>query len=214
MLIKLVVVGYHGVVVNSSNLIYQAICDLLFDHPLFGQRAIPSFPNLLQFFVPPGYDWCGAHGFDFPPGKLEKALRLALRNTPMFPETETFLCRIQREFRVPVVIISFDRKLIIEKQLEKKRLRRYVELVVGGSPDKTVAVSFLCSTFFNIKPENVVYIGGTPLGMRQSHDAGVISMGFSDDRPVMEKALANAGARYCARNHEELGDVLVELTRT
>lgn len=217
MSIKLAVVGYHGVMADSSELVYKAICELLFDHPLFGQRATPSFSDFLQSFVPPGYEWCRAYGFDFPPGKLERVLWLTLRKVPMFPGWPVFLCRMRKESRLPIVVISFDRQSRIKRQIGKqlggRGIGHYIELVMGESQDRAKAISSLCLTF-DIKLGDTAYVSSTISGIKQGREAGVMTVGFADDRPVMREALTKAGAHYCVRDHQELGDLLTALAQS
>ena len=49
--------------------------------------------------------------------------------------------------------------------------------------------------------------------MEDGREAGVTTIGFTDDRPAMERVLIKAGAKYCVRDHQELGDLLLRFAR-
>ncbi len=207
MVIKLIMTDHDGVIVDSSEDVYLALWELMTDHS-FGRRP-PSFLDFLQFFRPPGDEWFARYGFDFPADKIAETLRCAPEKSPMFPTVPSLLARIH-ELKLPIVVISAGDQSRIEKQLGVGRVLHFFEFVVGESEDKAREIDSLCSVF-SINPVEAVYIGDRPSDMESGREAGVTAIGFTDDRPVMEKALIKAGAQHCVKDHHELGELLAQL---
>ena len=208
--IKLIITDHDGVIVDSSEDIYLAAWELMADHSR-GRRRIPSFLDFLRDFCLPGDGWFARHGFNFPPEKIAETLRRAPEKASMFPTIPPLLARIQ-ELKLPIMVVSAGDQERVERQLTSGRVWSHFELVVGGVLDKAMAIALFCSVF-DIEPTNAVYIGDMSSDMESGREAGVTTIGFTDDRPVMEKVLTKAGARFCVRSHEKLGDLLAELAR-
>ena len=209
--IKLVIFGHDGVVVDSNGHIYDAIWGLCSDHPTaFGKYSAPRFSDFLEFFRLPGDEWFKSYGFDFPPELIEKTLRQAPDKAEMFSTVPSMLQRLRKESNLPMIMISAGDQSRIERQLGRGEIRHHFESVVGGVIDKTMAIACFCSAF-DISPAETVYIGDRPSDMEHVYEAGVMTIGFTDDRPMMRRILTAAGAKHCVPNHQALGDLLLEL---
>lgn len=213
MSIELVMMDHDGVIMDSSGHVYDAIWDLCSSHSSFGKRAMPKFPDFLEFFRLPGVQWFESHGFDFPPEVIEKTLRQAPNQAEMFSTVPPMLQRFRKGSKLPIIMISAGDQSRIEGQLGQGKIRHHFESVIGGVTDKTMAIAYFCSVY-DISPAKTVYVGDTASDMENSHGAGAISIGFTDDRPMMKRVLTEAGAKYCVRDHQELGDLLIELSRS
>ena len=212
MSIELIVIDHDGVIVDSNEDIYLAAWELMASHS-FGRRRIPSFLDFLTTFSLPGDQWFRAHNFKFPAAEISEALRQVPNRATMFPAVPTLLKRIQKESKLPVIMVSAGDPSRIENQLAIGGIRHHFEIVSGGNSDKTMALSFFCSAF-DVKPANTVYVGDMSSDMEHSLKAGVTPIGFTDDRLVMEEVLTKAGAQHCVPTHEKLGDLLLDLARS
>lgn len=210
--IKLVAIDHDGVMMDSNWLVFRALWDLMTDDPLFGsnRRRIPNFQDFLRSFYLPGDGWLKEFGFDFSSEQVTEAVKHAPAGARMFPMVSLLLARVQEELQLPLIMISAGDQLRIEKQLNNEKVRNRFRLVVGGSLDKTMALALFCSAL-DVSPAETVYIGDMPSDMKSGRAAGVTTIGFTDDRPMMGDALIKAGARYCVRNHGELGELLARL---
>ncbi len=212
--IKLVIFDHDGVIVDSSGHIWSAIVDLCFEHPLFGSLAIPTFSNFLKFFRLPGDSWLNDYGFNFPTEVIKEALRHAPDTAEMFSMVPPMLKTLRANRpRLPIIMISAGDEPRIKKQLKEGEIRHHFDTVIGNTLDKAEAIYFFCLAF-DIRPAEAVYVGVMPADLEHGAQAGVVTIGFTDDRPMMKRVLTAAGARHCVRDHQELGDLLIELTRT
>lgn len=211
--IELVIFDHDGVVVDSSGHIYDAIWGLCSDHPTaFEKYSAPRFSDFLEFFRLPGDEWFKSYGFDFPPELIEKTLRQAPDKAEMFSTVPPLLQRLKKESKLPMIMISAGDQSRIERQLGQGKIRHHFESVIGGVIDKTMAIACFCSAF-DINPAKTVYVGDMSSDMEHGCETGAITIGFTDDRPMMERVLTKAGAKHCVRNHQELGDLLLKLAR-
>jgi len=211
--IKLVILDHDGVVMDSSGDIYEAVWQLCFSPSLLQRKAIPSFLDFLTTFRLPGDQWFQAHDFELSATEISEALRQAPNRAVMFPAVPPFLNRVKEKLQLPIIMISAGDQPRIERQLAVGRIRHHFEIVSGGNSDKIMALSFFCSAF-DVKPADTVYVGDMAPDMEHSLEAGVTPVGFTGDCPAMEEILTKAGARHCARSHEELGDLLFGLTHS
>lgn len=213
MSIELVMTDHDGVIMDSSELVFQALWNLMSEHLSFGtdrQKRFPSFSDFLRSFRLPGDEWLREFGFDFSTEEVTEVVRQAPIKAPMFPAVPSLLARIQKECRLPIVMISAGDQPRIERQLSFGRILRHFELVIGGSQEKTMAVAFFCSAF-GVDPAKVVYVGDRPSDMESGCEAGVTTIGFTDERPMMKKVLTEAGAHHCVSDHRELGELIMQL---
>lgn len=208
--IELVIFDHDGVMVDSSGHIYDAIWNLCHLHPSFKTRAVPRFPDFLEFFRLPGDEWFKSYGFDFPAAVIEKILRQAPDKAEMFSTVPPMLQRLKKESKLPIIMISAGDQSRIEGQLGQGKILHYFESVIGGVIDKTMAIACFCSVY-DISPARTVYVGDVPSDMENGRAAGTVTVGFTDDRPIMERILIKAGAKHCVRNHQELGNLLLHL---
>src|SRR3989344_2726704 len=211
MSLKLVMTDHDGVIMDSSERIYCAVWNLLSEHVSFGQKRIPSFSKFLQSFRLPGNEWFAEQGFDFPSERIAETLRRAPERANMFPSAPSFLARVHGDLKLPLIMVSAGDQERVEKQLIIGRVRHRFELVVAESRDKTMALALFCSAF-DVQPTKAVYIGDMPSDMESGRAAGVTTIGFTADRPIMAEALARAGADHCVRDHEELSQLLTQLS--
>lgn len=215
MITELLILDLDGVLCDSVGLIWDAICNLFFEHPSFGfeRKDIPKFTNFLESFRLPGDEWFASHGFDFPSAVIRETLRHAPDKAKMFPAVPLMFNTIRRSHpKLPIIVISAGDQLRIERQLTAGGVRNYFEAVFGETPDKAEAIFSFCS-LWGICPAKTVYVGDMPQDMRDSREAGVIPIGFTDDQPIMERVLTKAGAQHCVPNHQKLGDLLIELAQ-
>ncbi len=213
MAIKLVITDHDGVVADSTDYVFRAAWGLMSSHFNFGRINVPTFLDFLTGFRLPGVEWFRNHGFDLPEEVIERTLRLALHSAKVFSTVPSWLKRIGGELGLPLVMVSAGDQSRLETQLRSGRVRHHFEMVIGETEDKAMAISFTCMAL-GVNPQEAVYIGDMPSDMEAALEAGVIPIGFADDRPVMLKALGLAGAGpYCVMNHERLGDLIASLSR-
>ena len=211
MSVQLIITDHDGVIADIGDLVYCAAWNLCSRHNLFGSIPTPPFTDFLEKFRLPGGEWFASHGFDFPLEVVTETLRHAPNNAKMFSAVPLMLKTLRdRCPKLPIIMISAGDEPRIEGQLGKWGIRRYFDKVIGNNPSKTEAIYFFCLAF-GINPKEAVYIGDMPSDMEHGCEAGVMTIGFTDDRPMMRRILTAAGAKHCVPNHQALGDLLLEL---
>ena len=107
---------------------------------------------------------------------IEKADQIMSSNTILFPDTTSTILRLhKRNYRLGIVSTKFRYRII--EVLRRERLDSYFDAIIGGEDVKSHKPDpeglFAIIDHFNIKPQDVLYVGDSIVDAKTAINAGV-----------------------------------------